>query len=79
MIATLTPPPKLTKLLYRYIADNRSVDSPSTKQFRKKMWGLTLEIISSDGAYCQCKGSDGNYYQWIPVDQLEPVQNEEVL
>lgn len=73
MIATLIPAVVAAPARYRYIAENRGIDQPSTKRFRKKMRKLTFEILADDGAYAQVKGSDNNYYNWMPLDHLELV------
>jgi hypothetical protein len=74
MIATLTRPVVgATKTLYRYVGQNREIDKPSTKKFRKKMRKLTFEIIGGDDAFVQIEGSDGKFYSWMPLVHLEAI------
>lgn len=77
MISTLIRPvAAAAPTRYRYVGQQRTIDQPSTKRFRKRLRKLSFEIVADDGAFASCRGSDGIFYTWLPLNHLEPVGDE---
>lgn len=40
----------------------------------QKQWsGVKLQVLSDDGAFAYCKGDNGQYYTWVPLDNCREV------
>jgi hypothetical protein len=53
---------------YRFVGKSKNKNAES---FYRKLRSLKFQVIAHDGAFAQCKSSDGQYWQWVPCDRLQ--------
>lgn len=45
-----------------------------TAKLQKQFSDVKLTVLAHNGAFAQCKGSNGAYYMWVPLDKLNPAK-----